>query len=333
MFHYRVFMVACLLTCLVKSAYADHPSLGFGTEGAGPIITIQAATMPQGAFALGMTSEYIESEPFSDSELINLAGGHVHAHSADWLLSTVIGISYGLADNLTLSLRLPYIYRDNIRAGDHSHGGGGVVNSVYNLGDSSGPGDIAVLGKFRVWNQERHQGALLLGAKLPTGRTDVKHGNEKLEAEHQPGSGSWDSMLGIAVGTKAGLVSFDANALYTIVTEGKQDTDLGDRLQYNLSASYRIGGATHEHDDFTHQHKAWDLVLELNGEWVNQQKIAGETDQNSGGNQIFLSPGMRYSPDEKWSAHFSVGTPIVSNPGKGHSDTAYKATLGIARSF
>jgi hypothetical protein len=36
-----------------------------------------------------------------------------------------------------------------------------------------------------------------------------------------------------------------------------------------------------------------DAVLELNGEWQAKQNISGETDPNSGGNVVFLSPGIR----------------------------------------
>jgi hypothetical protein len=36
---------------------------------------------------------------------------------------------------------------------------------------------------------------------------------------------------------------------------------------------------------------ALDLVLELNGEWHDHQRIAGVNDPNSGGNVVFLSPG------------------------------------------
>lgn len=330
---YRALFTTCLLACLSQPAFADHPSLGFGTSGAGPITTVQAATLPAGKLALGLTSEYVQADRFSDSELIALAGQHIHAHSADWLLTTSLGMSYGVTENLMLSLRLPYVYRENIRAGHHAHGGGGPVNTVDDHGDAGGIGDVAALGQYRFWIHDGHQAALLLGLKAPTGQTDKKHDGEKLDAEHQPGSGSWDGLFGLAASTQAGKISLNASTLYTLARKGTQDTNLGDRLQYNLAASYRIGGEHHDHGHMVHQHKAWDLVLELNGEWANQQKIAGEKDSDSGGNQIFLSPGLRYAPNGNWSGHFAVGIPVVSNLGQGHSDTDYKMTLGLSRSF
>lgn len=330
---YRALFTTCLLACLSQPAFADHPSLGFGTSGAGPITTHQAATLPEGKFALGLTNEYIQSDRFSDSQLITFSGQHVHAHSADWMLTTSLGMSYGVTENLMLSLRLPYIYRENIRSGHHAHGGGGAINTVDDHGDSGGIGDIAALGQYRFWNRDGNQAALLLGVKAPTGQTDKKHDGEKLGAEHQPGSGSWDGLFGFAASTQVEKISLNASALYTLARKGTQGTDLGDRLQYNLAASYRIGGEHHDHGHMVHQHRAWDLVLELNGEWADQQRIAGDKDEDSGGNQIFLSPGLRYVPSENWSTHFSVGVPVVSNQGKGHTDTDYKMTLGISRAF
>jgi hypothetical protein len=40
-----------------------------------------------------------------------------------------------------------------------------------------------------------------------------------------------------------------------------------------------------------------DLVLELNGEWHDKQRIAGIPDPNSGGTTVYLSPGVRVGFD------------------------------------
>ena len=48
-----------------------------------------------------------------------------------------------------------------------------------------------------------------------------------------------------------------------------------------------------------------DAVLELNGEWQAKQTISGETDPNSGGNVVFLSPGVRVASN-RWSGFVSV---------------------------
>jgi hypothetical protein len=330
----RALFELCAFSCFATPAYADHSGIGFGGDGAGPITTIAADTLPQGKLALGLTSEFIKTEAFSDAELAAFASDHVHAHSVDWTLTNSLSIGYGVSDTLSLTLRIPHLHRDSVRSASHVHGGGGlVINSAENHGDSTGFGDMAVLARYRFWKNGDHRAALLLGAKLPTGRTDVRNSNERLEVEHQPGSGSWDGLAGFAAGTRAGSVALDANALYQLAGEGAQDTDLGDRLQYNLAASYRIGGEAHDHGDRIHHHRALDLVLELNGEWADRKEVAGEEDDHSGGTTIFLSPGFRYAPDEKFSAHVSIGIPVASDIGDGHADTDYKLTFGLSRAF
>ena len=70
-------------------------------------------------------------------------------------------------------------------------------------------------------------------------------------------------------------MALDASVLYTLATKGTQDTDTGDRAQYSLAASGRVA-------------RRWDLALELNGEWTNQQEIGDTREDDSGGNQIFV---------------------------------------------
>lgn len=328
-------LMACAFICLTSStAFAHGSCSAFGAgSGAGPINTITAATMPQGKLAIGITTDYIQSDRFSDSALEDFAANHVHAHATDWTLATTYGLSFGLRDNLSLSVSMPYIHRENIRAGHHMHVGGMAMNHVEDHGDNGGTGDITALAKYRFWNQENSQAALLLGLKAPTGDTNARHDGETLDIMHQAGSGSWDALGGFSVGQKIDKISLDASALYTLTTEGSQSTDLGDRLHYNAAISYRIGGERHGHGDSVHQEPAWDLVLEMNGLWHGEKEANGALEEDSDSNIVYLAPGLRYSPDQKWAAHMAVGVPVIDNPGKGHTETDYKVTLGISRAF
>ncbi len=321
----------------VSPVKADHVAGGFGPGVAGPIETVQAATLPKGKVALGISSSFVKSEGFSDDDLIDKAAHHVHAHDADYVLTTKAGLAYGVTDDLSLGLSLPFIHREDIRAGNHSHHGGTVSNTAERFGDSDGLGDISALGAYSVLKEDSAglNGVLLFGLKMPTGQEDVRHDGEKLEVEHQPGSGSWDPSLGFAAGRKVGPVSVDASAVYTFVTKGSRETELGDTLKYGVAVSHRLGGAAHEHQDESvpHTHGGVDLVLELNGEWRGHDREDGEKDEDSGGHEIFLSPGIRYAPGETWSTYVSVGVPVVSNMNDGHADTAYKVTAGIGWAF
>jgi hypothetical protein len=190
---------------------------------------------------------------------------------------------------------------------------------VVELGDSSGIGDLTLMGQYRFYNNRAAQleMAVLVGANLPTGRTNaINNEGERFETEFQPGSGAFGGLVGLAVTKRVGAWSLDANVLYEANGTGAQDTDLGDRLLYNAGVSYRIyGGAgrsdgrmhaglpepmyhggpkahdhghDHHHEDPAPRGPSLDLVLELNGEWHDRQRIAGVTDPNSGGNVVYL---------------------------------------------
>jgi hypothetical protein len=360
----RKFALGAGITALVATcpAFAHHPSGSSPTSGAGPIATTSATTLDQGQSVAGIVVEMVKLDAFSDAQLIDFASKHIHAHSLDAILAPSLVFAYGLTNDLTISARLPVIVRQNIREGEHAHPGGGApaVNSVVELGDSSGIGDLTLLGQYRFYNNRATQTemAVLLGVKLPTGRTNViNNEGERFEAEFQPGSGSLDGLFGVAFTKRFGAWSFDTNLLYQLTGTGTQDTDLGDRLLYNAAVSYRLSGfgflpngrmnaglpepmyhggpkAKHSHHEELPPPRGptLDLVLELNGEWHDHQRIGGVSDPNSGGNVVYLSPGFRVSMD-KWSGFFSFGVPIVNDLYGVQAEPDWRILSGVSVNF
>jgi hypothetical protein len=344
-----------LISTVSSMALADHPGIGFGASSSGPITTISATTLPAGTKTFGLEVTHVKAKPFSDEELAGYAARHIHAHSTDSLTSTSLGFGYGVTDDFTIGLRLPYIHRDNIRAGHHSHAGGTVTNEAEVHGNAQGIGDLSVIGKYRLLNDSvnNRDVALLFGIEVPTGITDrLNLQGERFEAEHQPGSGSWDPLFGLAYTKRMGKMSFDTNLLYKVATTGAQATDLGDQFFYNAALSYRVKGAVgeqeephhhHDTDDHAHHHHDEvvpsssgmnvDLILELNGEWQDQLKISGVADKNSGGNTLYLSPGIRLSSMSNWVGNISVGIPVAQDLNGAHPESDWRMTIGLSRGF
>jgi Putative MetA-pathway of phenol degradation len=352
---------ALAVLVLVPPAIAHHPSGVSSTGGGGPIATISASTLEAGHSAVGVFFEMVKIDPFSDAQLKTFAGQHIHAHSLDTILAPTLVYAYGLTNDLTVSARLPIVIRTDIREGHHSHGPAG--NSVDERGDSAGIGDLTLLGQYRFFNNKatRTEAALLLGVKTPTGKTNVDDAlGERFESEFQPGTGSWDGLVGLAFTQRSGAWSFDANVLYQLATTGAQDTDLGDRFLYNAAVTYRLSagpavpagrmslGALPEpmyHGGpktarTRHQHAepaptpthSLDLVLELNGEWHGAEVAAGVKDANSGGNVVYLSPGLRLAMD-KWSGFVSVGIPVVNQVNGIQAEPDWRLLTGVAVAF
>src|SRR5262245_31398287 len=285
---------------LATPAFAHHPSGAGSAGGAGPIVTIPGTTLEKGQSSAAVVFEYIGLNALSDAQL-SVPG---HPHSLDAIVAPALLYAYGVTDDLTLALRLPFVRRTDIREG-HVHGG---VPHVDEFGDSAGVGDLSVLAQYRLLNNRAQQTevSLLLGLQLPTGDTSVNAaGGERFETEFQPGTGAWNGMFGLALTKRFGAWSFDTNVLYVLATEGAQETNLGDRFQYNAALSYRLAGGlsgasgrmhagalpepmyhggpgSHSHRH-KHRHEeapapqgpALDLVLEINGGWHARQEIAG----------------------------------------------------------
>ena len=77
---------------------------------------------------------------------------------------------------------------------------------------------------------------------------------------------------------------------------------------------------------FLSAHKyAFDLVMELNGQWRDRQTIQGRTENNSGGHQLYLSPGIRLTAGQYLSLGFSFGIPIVEHFNGDQDELDYRA--------
>jgi hypothetical protein len=314
----KIFAAAITFLCLMSGTVLAHHAPGVsGTSQAGPILTTSAATLQKGRLALTLQSSYVKMDDFSDSELLGFSEEGNDVHTLDYLYSVSAVAAYGITDDLTLSLRVPYNSFNNVREA-HSD----EPDEIHQHGDSDGIGDMTLLAHYRFlqMSSRQFQSALILGIKAPSGKTDEQdiHG-ERFEAEHQPGSGSWDPIVGVAVTKRMGRVSLDADLRYALVTEGSQDTDLGDMMNYDLAFSYHVPGKL-----------SLDLVLEANGEWKQKEEINGSKDENSGGHILYLSPGMRVRLNNALSAFISVGLPVIQDLNGIQSDTNFRTIFGIS---
>jgi hypothetical protein len=335
-----------LLAVSATPAVADHmgPS-GFGSGGGMSVFSPD--TLDGAHWAAGLRLSYTRPEQRSEEELEELAAQHIHAHNTDYNLNASAAIAYGVSHHLTVSMELPYVRRDDLREGAHIHVSGETVNEVEQLGSISGIGDMNLLAKYRVTEGEGPGFALIGGIKLPTASTHKRSPDgERLETEHQPGTGSWDPIIGASASAPLGSVQLTASALYQISTVGAQRTRLGNRFQGGIAISHRFGAAAHEHaPSHNHHHgdeldehpphraSSWDAFVELAGEWEGQQRIAGETEEASGGKWAWVAPGLRFNAASGWSAAAAIALPVWQHIRPSHPDNRYRLTLSLGRAF
>ena len=348
----RRFLAAGTALCAFASpALADHGGASGLGQGGSSLDVLSPDTLDAGQFAVGLRATVTNPDSRSDAELAALAGSHVHAHDTDYNLGAAVGAAYGVSHRLTLSAELPFVRRDHLREGAHSHDGGTVTDSVEQLGTVSGIGDASLLAKYRLTGEAGPAFALIAGIKVPTGSTHRRSPEgERLETEHQPGTGSWDPIAGAAFGAKAGSLRVNASALYQFSGKGAQDTRLGDRFKAGIALSHRFGPAEHYHDEAPHHHDhaggaephehspahghaSWDGFVELTGEWEGRQRTAGEIEEASGGKALWLSPGARFNTASGYSVALSAGVPVWQRIRSSHPENHYRATMSIGRAF
>jgi len=333
----RAILFAFTLVCLSVPAGADHPSLVSGSGHGGPANTITAGSLPAGSWAVGFSTELTDYDALSDAELAALVeAGAEDVHAVDHILSAAAVIIYGVSETLDLTLRIPWIWRDNIREGEFEDG----EAEAHPHGDADGFGDVVLFANYLAWSNRGFDIALQGGIKIPTGNTHEDSAGERLETEFQSGSGSWDFLAGFALAKNFARFSIHSNVLYNVVTNGAQHTDLGDALFYNAALVFSPE-TTHdhaEHDHAAHAHDSrghgirTDLMLEINGEHRGYEHIRDVRQSNSGGDIVYLSPGLRVSL-HPWSSFVSFGYPIVDDTNGAQSDVNFRLSGGISMSF
>ena len=79
---------------------------------------------------------------------------------------------------------------------------------------------------------------------------------------------------------------------------------------------------------------AFDIILEANGTWSQKPNtFHGFIDQNHGGALVYLSPGFRFTFDNKWVWNTSVGLPTIEDLNGRQKTPALRLVSGFIRAF
>lgn len=315
--------------------WACNSSHVLGVGGSGAVYTMSANTMQEGGFYLGLNAERVSNRTLSDKTILQaLQDGSTHLHNIDAINAYSLSLSYGISDELTLNMQLPYISRVGIRAGEMNNG----IPEVHPHADAEGIGDISAILQYKVYDKEQTKVALLAGIKAPTGKTDIQEEGEALEADLQPGTGSWDLFGGVAFTQDFETLSLHSNLLYKYNTKGVEDSQLGDVFNYNVALSYKLIEQDHDHTFHTHKEEedfdySVDIFIELNGEWVDKDQFVGVTAENTGHNVLFATTGVQVLTESNYALFFTLSMPIYQDFNGVQNEISYKTSFGIGKSF
>jgi hypothetical protein len=185
----------------------------------------------------------------------------------------------------------------------------------------TGLGDAMALVKYRFYRRDSQRGttqaSVTGGAKIPTGRTDLKSDSGTLlPASLQPGSGSTDLFLA-ANWTYTGLFRLkrlvaDEDFHTLLRSQGTKQTRLGSDIESRFWLSYR----PYESKNVVRE---WFIGTAMT--WLHSQddRIAGVTPNESGGDVLLagiatyvgLRPGMHAWVGMDWDVAHSTGASFM----------------------
>ena len=298
-------------------ANRDH---GPGTAAGG--VSVQSADLlkPEG-FALSLRVDYTQFERLSPADIeersFKVGGDHPHFDALRWSLLETIDLSYGVSESVQLGLSFGFYRGNDLREG-HFHGAFGF----HEFGDVSGLTDTWINAKVQVARSPGGRWAVFGGIKLPTGRDDVAGGSRPLEASLQPGSGTFDLMVGGAYSVwLSGRMALDASVAYTLRTEEDQ-FKIGDRADLGVAVAYRF---TEEMSEFPRL----SVFSELSARHLFRNQEDGENVVNSGGTVVFLAAGMRVA----WTKHVSLSVapqlPLLQALHDEQQETEFKVAFAL----
>jgi hypothetical protein len=199
----------------------------------------------------------------------------------------------------------------------------------------SGLGDSLILVKYRFLRRDSPRGttqvSLMIGPKLPTGRTDLRDGSgARLPVSLQPGTGSVDLFANFC-GTYTGLLNVkrlvaDGTLGYLRRSEGAENTQLGNSLHGRLYLPYR----PYESRSVG---KEWWIGPELEWEHEGYMRISEVQQSNSGGDVLSLGAATYFSPHPGLELWFGVDLAVAQQWNGSQEAVRRHISIGISKQF
>jgi len=211
---------------------------------------------------------------------------------------TALNFTYGITGDWAAGIELPYTDID--------------VGST----NSRGRGDIKLFTKYRFWRNDtlgaQESAAVLLKVKLDTADSG---------AGPALGSGATDTVLGLTYGYEGRKWYRWASVRYRL--NGTNDSGLqrGEKVLFDL-----VGGIRFKPTGYLEADTVW--LLELNGEYGDRADVNGTSVANTGGTEVFLSPGIFWTK-RNFAIKAGVQIPIISNLNGAQIESDVRASLTL----
>ena len=290
---------------LPMTALAHHGGVSLPFGPGTPIETNSPLTLPEGGFVLSTRFERAEWRQFQFAEPANITS----------FTFMNVGLSYGVKPYLTTSIFVPYAIKREETYGDNQ--GIGDIRFSFILGfNHDGEGfslnsakTTAVSLEKGLEKRRKTFFSFYGGFTLPTGKTNLELGGVAVPVM-QPGFGSPSYTVGFnAARSLFGSFTLVFDTGYDIFTERMDSFKFGNEWRVNLAGVQELLGKP---EGFLSK---LDAILELNFLNLARDQLHGEGQNASGGNVLYLSPGLRFAFPKLQYANLGllVKFPIYTN--------------------
>ncbi len=259
-----------------------------------------------GELQVNLSYEFIEmDDPFIGTDSARV-GEIRRAHDEQFTRNqtTKFTLDYGISSRLTVGALIPFVDRlhQHLAHEEEEVVGGGVgeteIVDETKRWRYQALGDLQLTARYLLYKAEtplQPSFSLIIGMKLPTGRTNVKDDDgEKAELTLQPGNGSWDGIVGLSyvqhfsVATAQRRIALAPLFVTAIgrfpVGNGKFGYRPGSELFLNIGTAYPV-------------FRNFDILAQVNFHYRDRNNVGhapGVEQADTGRETLFLSPGVRY---------------------------------------
>ncbi len=216
-----------------------------------------------------------------------------------------IGIPYNISRNLLVSVMVPVM---SVRG-----------KSVEGSQTSTGLGDITVTAKYLFLQHDRLQETFRIAAK-----TVVKFPSGNEERQPALGTGTYDVSAGAVVGWIGRRFGVYGDVLYSFNGRAGGIAH-GNSLKYNAAIGFR--GIPDVYDRYPMSQL--NLYLEFNGEYSRPHTGDGENIPDTGGNVVYISPGIQYIPGRQFLVEGFLQIPAIQSLNGTQLGTDFRFGIGI----
>ena len=342
-----------IMGTVVLSGLLVLPSQLFASCGQAfcPIETSSLAERPllTGYLSFNIVHEYIDSDQprigTSKARVGEIPRDHDEVFTQNH--TTKFSLDYGVTPRLSVGILIPFLQRhhrhiDKVeQEAEEETVGGGLVETefvdVVERWTYKQLGDIQVTARYRL-NQPlsplEPAFSFIIGAKLPTGKTDVKNDDgEEAELTLQPGNGSWDGIVGFSY-----LQSFSLKTLrgktalaplfMTVLSQfpvsvGKFNFKPGTEIFLNIGFAYPVL-------------RNIEILGQINFHYQDRVAVGhapGVEQPDTGRETLWLSPGIRYQLTKNIHLYTMMQFPVYQRVNGIQITSDWNLTTGVAFRF